>query len=404
MFLFQEPTFLKDLLEPYTSLILGKYFNTGLLIIYGTLFALLLYVIPKRHKFNAILAGSILFALLSAPLGNFLIFMGIVTLLYLCSTYDFTFKTPLFWATVASMLISSMTLFHFTGFYSAFYAFAAYYTMFRSIHYFVDVRQGSIPKVSFIEYLRYILFFPTFSHGPIDRISTIQLQDLTMEHITFGFRRILQGIAKYMLLIYVFSPIEGVPFSFEQFWGWLIFTAYVNAISLYVLLSGDIDIVIGISSLLGFRVSENYPKVPYLQPNLTKFWQNWQATIVNWLTAYVYFPLCRNKQHMYLKTMFIIMIIGWLHLLYNFKDFPTPDLIVYYTLWGIFLGGALALSKLLERKKADMRHEFMAKHPFLGRILYADNAFTNALGVFITFNIIAIGWNSPLYLILAELS
>ena len=170
-----------------------------------------------------------------------------------------------------------------------------------------------------------------------------------------------------------------------------------------MLLSGDIDIVIGIASLMGFRISENYPKIPYLQPTLTKFWQNWQAMVVNWLTAYVYFPLCRNRKHIYLKTMFIIMIIGWLHLFYNFREFPTLDLIVYYTLWGIFLGGALALSKMWERKKAQLKEPFMAAHPRLGKILYADNALTNALGIFITFNIIAIGWNSPLYILLTQL-
>jgi len=403
MLLFQEPEFLRSILEPYTSLVLGKYFNTGLLILYGLLFAGILPLVPKRYKFSAILTASILFALISAPLGNFLIFGGFVCILYLCSNYEFQGKTIVFWATEAAMLASSMVLFETTGYHSAFYAFAAYYTMFRSIHYFVDVRQGALQKVRFREYLGYLLFFPAFSHGPIDRISLMQPESVTRQHLAFGAKRILIGISKYLILVYILSDIERVSFSFSQFWQWLLFSAYGNAIQLYVLLSGDIDIVIGISSLMGFRVSENYPKVPYLQYNLTKFWQNWQSTIVNWLTAYVYFPLCRNRKYIYLKTMLIIMIIGWLHLLYNFKGFPSINLIMYYTLWGIFLGGALALSKIIERKKVENKEYLMGSHPLLGRIVYADNVMTKALAVFITFTIIAIGWNSPFYLILTQL-
>ena len=76
---------------------------------------------------------------------------------------------------------------------------------------------------------------------------------------------------------------------------------------------------------------------------------------------------------------------------------------MYYTLWGIFLGGALALSKIIERKKVENKEYLMGSHPLLGRIVYADNVMTKALAVFITFTIIAIGWNSPFYLILTQL-
>ena len=180
-------------------------------------------------------------------------------------------------------------------------------------------------------------------------------------------------------------------------------TAYVGAIKLYVLLSGDIDIVIGVSALMGFKVSENFPKFPYMQPTLTKFWQNWQATIVNWLTAYVYFPLCRNRKHVYAKTMIIIMIIGWAHLFYYFKDFPSIEYIMYYTLWGVFLGGTLALSKIWGKKKAESKQIWQQKYPAIAKIIYSENYLTKAMRIFITFNIIAIGWLSPLYILLKQL-
>ncbi len=403
MLLLQEPSIFRSVLEPYTKLLFGDYFNTGLLLVFGILFALILYTIPKKFKFKAILTASIIFALISSTFANFILFIIIVVILFFCSNYNFRLKNILFWLTEAFLLISTMLVFRIFKYHSAFYSFAAYYTMYRSIHYFVDVKQGSLKKVGIIDYISYLFFFPSFSHGPVERFENLNLENVNKIHVVFGFKRILVGIVKYVLLLYVFSKIPIIPFSFSNFLQWLVYTAYGNAIKLYVLLSGDIDIVIGISSLMGFKISENFPKFPYIQETLTKFWQNWQATIVSWLTAYVYFPLCRNRKYVYLKTMIIIMIIGWAHLFYYFQDFPSTEYILYYTLWGIFLGGTFALSKVIEKKKADSRKSVEAKHPSIAKILYADNIFTKSLNTFITFNIIAIGWLSPLYILLASL-
>lgn len=418
----QEPVIFKKFLEPYISIVFGKYFNTGLLLIFGIIFSLILYFIPKKYKFRAVLAASIVFALISSTIANFALFFLIVIMLFICSNYEFKFKNFIFWLTEAFLLVSNMLFYKIFNFYSAFYSFAAYYTVYRSIHYFVDVRQGSLKKAGFIDYLSYLYYFLSFSHGPVERIENLNPDDVTKDRIKSGFRRILKGLLKYASLLYVISYLEfflislfeytafdynflnwanniaingaaakQIFFSWSHFWEWLVVAAYLGAIKIYMLFSGDIDIVIGVSSLMGFKISENFPKFPYIQTSLTKFWQNWQSTIVNWLTAYVYFPLCRNRRHVYLKTMIIIMIIGWGHLFYNFKDFPSIEIIAYYTLWGVFLGGAFALSKAIERK------------PFVAKIINSDNLLVKVISAFITFNIIAIGWLSPLYIIISNL-
>lgn len=402
MVFFDEPSIFKKFLEPYTSLVFGPYFNTALLLIFGILLALLVYFVPKRHRLRTILAASILFALMSSTLANLIIFSALVFILFICSNYHSKFNNIIFWITEGLLLLSNMIVYRIFGYHSLYYSFAAYYTIYRTIHYYVDVRQGSLGKKKFVDYLSYLYFFPTFSHAPIERVENLSANDVTKEQLIFGLKRIILGTLKYAFLLHVLSKINAVPFSFQNFWQWLALTAYVGAIKLYILFSGDVDLVIGIASLMGFRLSENFPKFPYMQPTLTKFWQNWQATIVNWLTAYVYYPLCRNRKNVYLKTMVIIMIIGWAHLFYNFKDFPSIELIMYYTLWGVFLGGALALSKVIEKKKSDKKQYMLDAHPKIAKVIYADNILTRALGVFITFNIIAIGWLSPLYILIKQ--
>lgn len=402
MVFFGEPLIFKKILEPYTSLVFGPYFNTAILLIFGILLAVPVYFVPRQHRLRVILAASILFALISSSIANLLIFSALVFILFICSSYNFKFRNVIFWTAEGLLLMSNMIIYRIFGLHSLYYSFAAYYTVYRTIHYFVDVNQGSLEKKKLFDYLGYLYFFPTFSHAPIERAENLNASSVTRDQLIFGLKRIFIGILKYAFLLHVLSKINAVPFSFQNFWQWLVLTAYIGAIKLYVLFSGDVDIVIGIASLMGFKLSENFPKFPYFQPTLTKFWQNWQATIVNWLTAYVYYPLCRNRKNLYLKTMVIIMIIGWAHLFYSFKDFPSIELVMYYTLWGVFLGGALALSKVIEKKKAEKKQYMLESHPKIAKIIYADNIFTKGVGIFITFNIIAVGWLSPLYILIKQ--
>ena len=408
MFLFEKPKFFGVFFESYTRYVFGPYSHTSILLVFGLCFALILYFVPQKHKPKAILTAGFLFAGMSAPLFYFLVFFILILLMYLLSNYAFPSRGWIFWTVEVFMLTHPILFNRLFGYYSTFYAFAAYYTAYRSIHYYVDVTQGSLEKCRFIDYISYMFYFPTISHGPIERIENLKIQGIEKQNVAFGVKRILTGISKYLVLVYFLNGIIETPFSFGNFFGWLVFTAYVNAVKFYLLFSGDIDIVIGLSALMGFKVSENFPKFPDLQTNLTKFWQNWQATIVNWLTAYVYFPLCRNRRHVYLKTMLIIMIIGWAHLLYTpeivqFQNVGQfADFVLYYTLWGIFLGGTLAISKVLNKKKMENRETIIQSHPLLAKMLFSEGRVMNAVNTFITFNIIAIGWLSPLYILIKQ--
>ena len=396
------PQILSNALQKYTSYVFGDYFNTALLIIFGAIFAVVVSFVPKRQKMNAILFAGVLFIFASSPLINIGIFFLTVAVLYSCSNYRFFMRGTVFWTAEIFLMLSTVIIYKIFGEFSAFFSFAAYYTAYRTIHYYVDISQNPSIKIKFIPYLRYLFFFPSFSHGPIERLENFLIDDVNKEHIFFGIKRILTGTLKFISIVYIFSKIPASDFSFGKFYMWLFFTAYAGAIKLYLLFSGDVDIVIGIASLMGVKLSENFPKFPYIQTSLTKFWQNWQSTVVSFLTAYVYFPLCRNRKRIYLKTMVIIMIIGWAHLFYNTKEFPTLAGVIYYTLWGIFLGGIFAFSKYFEKKKSDKRKILEAKYPRFASFFYSESKAMSALSAFFTFTIIAVGWTSPLYLIIVH--
>ena len=390
-------------LYKFTYPIFGAYFNTAMLVIFGAVFASLLYLIPKPYKKIAIFLASLSFIILSSPLTNLIVFFLTIIVLFVCSNYKFRLRSIIFWVTEIFLILSTVIIYRVSGVLSAFFSFAAYYTAYRTIQYYVDATQNQTQQVSIFQYLFYILLFPSFSHGPIDRIENLSVGNVERQHILFGLKRILIGTLKFLALLYLFSRIPESAFSFKELYKWVIFTAYIGAIKLYLLFSGDIDIVVGIASLLGIRLSENFPRFPYTRSSLTQFWQNWQTTIVNFLTAYVYFPLCRNKRHIYLKTMLIIMIIGWAHLFYNTNEFPSFGGVLYYTLWGAFLGGTFALSKYLERKASDKKELIKDKYPTIARILYSDSRIIKFFNIWLTFTIIAVGWHSPLYRVLVNI-
>ncbi|MEK6826106.1 MAG: MBOAT family O-acyltransferase, partial [Nanoarchaeota archaeon] len=304
----------------------------------------------------------------------FLALIILLTIFFVTSNFNFRLRGIIFGIAVAIMLISTPIIYKLFGIYSAFYSIAAYYSAFRVIHYFIDVKQDPSTKNSLISYLSFLLFFPCFSSGPIEKIQNLHPKPLTKEKIFFGLRRALIGIIKLAIYNLILLKISPVDFSLSNIGSWLIFSAYGGAIKLFVLLWGSWDIVIGLSALLGFKVSENFPKIPYLQRNLTQFWLNWQATLVNWIIGYIYFPLCKNRKYVYLKTMFIIMIIGWGHLFFNTKDFPTITLVMYYTLWGIFLGGTFALSKSIGDllNKPETKEWFLSKSKLLHKFFYTE--------------------------------
>ena len=50
------------------------------------------------------------------------------------------------------------------------------YLTFRSVGVIIELRDGVIKELKMREYLRFLLFMPTFSSGPIDRFKTFLMK------------------------------------------------------------------------------------------------------------------------------------------------------------------------------------------------------------------------------------
>jgi alginate O-acetyltransferase complex protein AlgI len=179
------------------------------------------------------------------------------------------------------------------------------YVAFRLIHTLRDRQTGLLPVLTLREYLTYMIFFPAYAAGPIDRaerfvtdlraIDSLGGKGLIAPRFTEGATRIMIGLLKKFVI--ADSLAAGLSLSAANaaqadstFGLWVL--TYGYTLRLFFDFSGYTDIAIGIAVLFGVKLPENFDR-PYLKTNITTFWQSWHITLSNWARFYVFSPLSR---------------------------------------------------------------------------------------------------------------
>jgi len=173
------------------------------------------------------------------------------------------------------------------------------YVAFRLLHTLRDRLSGRLPGLTLQDYLVYVIFFPAFTAGPIDRVQRFT-QDfhhpvkLTAEKALQGGKRLLLGIFSKFVLADGLALIALNTTNASQVTstGWLWLMLYAFALRIFFDFAGYTDIAIGLGHLLGIQLPENFDQ-PYRKPNLTQFWNSWHITLANWFRAYFFNPLTR---------------------------------------------------------------------------------------------------------------
>jgi alginate O-acetyltransferase complex protein AlgI len=171
------------------------------------------------------------------------------------------------------------------------------YLMFRGISYVmeVDLSRNTSP----LTYLNYMLFFPMIFAGPIERYNEFQRQSIaTVEvgaiEILPAMHRVANGFIKKFILadnlaaFGILSVGDMADASAPLLW----LGATAQLFIVYLDFSGYCDIVIGIASLMGFRLRENFDH-PFRSPNIQVFWERWHISLGQMIRDYVFNPLAK---------------------------------------------------------------------------------------------------------------
>lgn len=263
------------------------------------------------------------------------------------------------------------------------------YVAFRLIHTLRDRQTGKLPTLTLREYMTYVIFFPAFTAGPIDRAERF-LQDLQTlpgpdaTRLVQGGMRIAVGIGKKFViadsLAYMALNVTKAEQAISPGGLWVLLYAY--SLQIYFDFSGYSDIAIGIGQLFGIKLPENF-NLPYLKRNITVFWQSWHITLSNWVRFYVFSPLSRyllmrdNRPSptviALICQMATMIIIGLWH-----------GVTWGFVVWGIWHGVGLFIHKVFSDRTRSYYIQLRTK-PRLNQAI-------GIVGTVLTFHYVALGW------------
>ena len=173
----------------------------------------------------------------------------------------------------------------------------SFYT-FQALSYLIDVYRGNIKaQRNFFNLSLYICFFPQLIAGPIVKYHDIadQIDDRKESHASFyyGWRRFIIGLSKKVLIANALGEIADKIFAlpvaeFDAPIAWLGAIAYTFHI--YYDFSGYSDMAIGLGSMFGFRIPENFD-YPYMSKSISEFWRRWHISLGTWFREYFFYPL-----------------------------------------------------------------------------------------------------------------
>lgn len=173
------------------------------------------------------------------------------------------------------------------------------YVAFRLIHVLRDLHAGKRAAMNLREFVTYVAFAPALLAGPIDRAERF-LKDLripqAMDSEALGFvlwRAAVGAFKKFVLadaLALIALSDASAAAARPGPWAWLLVYAY--AFRIYLDFSGYTDLAVAAGRAFGIKLPENFNR-PYLQPNLTQFWNSWHMSLSQWFRAYWFNPLTR---------------------------------------------------------------------------------------------------------------
>jgi len=223
-------------------------------------------------------------------------------------------------------------------------------TFLRMVSYAWDRWRGVCGRTGLRDYLTYMLFFPQFRHGPLERYGDVAAQVRSaagawgLRDAAVGLGRVAIALATLGLLVAVGAAAgryvpevfgrPGLPALLHPerlSAGELLLLMHAPLVLLYLLESSYARLQLGVSRAFGVRGTENF-HYPLLAGSPREVWHRWNITVSTWLRDYAYIPLGGSRRHKYRNIVLVFVYCGLLHAL-QWRCIA----------WGLWTGGTLAL-------------------------------------------------------------
>lgn len=258
------------------------------------------------------------------------------------------------------------------------------YITFKIVEIIIEIRDGIIKEINIVDYMSYLLFFPTFISGPIDRYRRFK-EDVSnkisrndyLEFLGTGIDKFLTGaFYKFIIASFFFKYMEIIsekPVTIISTIGY----SYLYGFYLFFDFAGYSLMAVGVAYLFKIKVADNFNK-PFLSTDISDFWNRWHITLSFWFRDFIFKRLTYNwiqkdkfennlvrAVNAFLINMFIMGIwhgVNWSYILY-----------------GIYHGVLLSANEVYQK-----RSKFYKKHK--------KNKYYKIISWLITLNLVMFGF------------
>lgn len=222
------------------------------------------------------------------------------------------------------------------------------YMSFKTIQIMIEISDGLIKeRISIIDYIQFLLFFPTVSSGPIDRSRRFMVnikermpRDEYLELAGVGVYRVVLGLLyKVVLSTYSYHYLVTLP-NFGSL-EYSVKYMYLYTLYLFFNFAGYSLMAVGSSNILGVQTPMNFNK-PFLSIDIKDFWNRWHITLSTWLRDFVFSRVFMEatKKKRFKKRLNTAMYAYMVNmLLMGFWHGLSISYIVYGAYHGILMAG-----------------------------------------------------------------
>ena len=341
---------------------------SALFLVFVAAVVLLYYLLPKSFRFWVVLAASLAFSA----------FLGFYTLLFVLISAVLCYvggllsgpskKTALRNAATIITVVINIALLCAVKYYNviglaaerlnlmfgavnganSFFLYAvpvgmSFYVL-QTTGYILDCRWEKIaPEKNFFKVLLFSTYFPQLMSGPMNTYASLSAEFEKAKEVKFDFSRISDGAVrvawgffkKLVIAERAAIVVNKIYADHLTYTGWFIpLGVFFFAIQLYTDFSGCMDVVIGVSHMLGIELPENF-NCPFFSKNVKEYWRRWHITLGAWLRDYLMYPV--------LKSTPLIKIGDWSKAKFGKKNGKkVPTYIALLILWfavGYWHGG-----------------------------------------------------------------
>ena len=232
------------------------------------------------------------------------------------------------------------------------------YVTFKAVQVVIEVRDGLISRedLGLEDWLYFLLFFPQFSSGPIDRSRRFAAdahaapdRDAYAGLLARGVLLLLAG-ALYKVVVatwlHRFYAPSAAGDALQQ-----VQTALIYGLYLFCDFQGYSLMAMGASYCLGIRCPRNF-RAPFAAEDIVDFWNRWHITLSTWFRDFVFMrftrfamrhKLIRGGRLRVAQCAFIVdmLVMGFWH-----------GVAWDYILYGLYHGLLLAATQTVQKRSA----------------------------------------------------